>query len=137
MKGILGEFKEFISRGNLVDLAVAVVIGTAFAALVKAFVDNMITPIIAAIFGKPNFGDLVFTINGSEFHYGLFINALITFASVAAAIFFFVVKPMNVWTERAKRGDDPDVKECPECLSEIPYAARRCAHCTSELATAS
>jgi large conductance mechanosensitive channel len=133
MRGILGEFKEFISRGNLVDLAVAVVIGTAFAALVKAFVDNMITPIIAAIFGKPNFGDLVFTINGSEFHYGLFINALITFVSVAAAIFFFVVKPMNLWTERAKRGEDPDVKECPECLSEIPYAARRCAHCTSEL----
>ena len=104
MKGILGEFKEFISRGNLVDLAVAVVIGTAFAALVKAFVDDLITPIIAAVFGKPDFSALTFTINGSHFLYGSFINALITFLSVAAAIFFFVVKPMNVWTERAKRG---------------------------------
>lgn len=134
MSGILTEFKDFISRGNLVDLAVAVVIGTAFAALVKAFVDNMITPIIAAIFGQPDFGGLSFTINGSAFHYGLFINALITFLSVAAAIFFFVIKPMNVWTERAKRGEDPDVKECPECLSEIPFAATRCAHCTTQLA---
>jgi large conductance mechanosensitive channel len=133
MKGILGEFREFISRGNLVELAVAVVIGTAFAALVKSFVDNMITPIIAAVFGKADFSALSFTINGSDFGYGLFINALITFLSVAAAIFFFVVKPMNVMTERAKRGEDPDVKDCPECLSEIPYAATRCAHCTSQL----
>jgi large conductance mechanosensitive channel len=133
MKSVLVEFKEFISRGNLVDLAVAVVIGTAFAALVKSFVDNLITPIIAAIFGQANFGDLTFTINGSHFYYGLFINALITFISVAAAIFFFVVKPMNLWTERAKRGEDPDVKECPECLSEVPFKASRCAHCTSSL----
>lgn len=136
MKGVLTEFKEFISRGNLVDLAVAVVVGTAFAALVKSFVDNLITPIIAAIFGQPSFAGLKFTINGSEFLYGSFINALITFLSVAAAIFFFVVKPMNIWTERAKRGEDPDVKECPDCLSEIPYAAKRCAHCTSQLAPA-
>lgn len=134
MKGVLNEFKEFISRGNLVDLAVAVVIGTAFAALINALVADLITPIIAAIFGKPDFSGLTFTVNGSIFKYGSFLNALITFLSVAAAIFFFVVKPMNVWTERAKRGEDPDVKECPECLSEIPYAARRCAHCTSELA---
>lgn len=133
MKSILGEFKEFISRGNLVELAVAVVIGTAFAALIKSFVDNLITPIIAAIFGQPDFGDLVFRINGSAFHYGSFLNSLITFLSVAAAIFFFVVKPMNVWTERAKRGEDPDVKDCPECLSEIPFAATRCAHCTTQL----
>lgn len=136
MKSILGEFKEFISRGSLVELAVAVVIGTAFAALVKSFVDNLITPIIAALLGKPSFGDLAFTINGSEFGYGNFINALITFLSVAAAIFFFVVKPMNVMTERAKRGEDPAVKDCPECLSEIPYAAIRCAHCTSQLSGA-
>ncbi|MGK2878411.1 MAG: large conductance mechanosensitive channel protein MscL [Solirubrobacterales bacterium] len=134
MKGILSEFKEFISRGSLLELAVAVLIGTAFAALIKSFVDNLITPIIAAIFGKPSFADLAFTINGSEFGYGLFINALITFLSVAAAVFFFVVKPMNVWTERARRGEDPDVKDCPECLSEIPFAATRCAHCTSQLA---
>lgn len=133
MKGILSEFKEFISRGNLVELAVAVVIGTAFAALIKSFVDNLITPIIAAIFGQPSFGDLSFTINDSVFHYGLFLNALITFLSVAAAIFFFVVKPMNVWTERARRGDDPDIKDCPECLSEIPNAATRCAYCATQL----
>jgi large conductance mechanosensitive channel len=133
MRGIGGEFKEFISRGNLVELAVAVVIGTAFAALVNAFVADLITPIIAAIFGKPDFSGLSFTINESAFRYGSFLNALITFLSVAAAIFFFVVKPMNVWTERAKRGEDPDVKECPECLSEIPHAATRCAFCTSQL----
>lgn len=137
MKGILSEFKEFISRGNLVDLAVAVVIGTAFAALVKAFVDDLITPIVAAIFGKPDFSALHFTINGSIFLYGSFLNALITFLSVAAAIFFFVVKPMNVMSERARRGEDPDVKECPECLSEIPHAARRCAYCTTQLSGAS
>lgn len=136
MAGVLVEFKEFISRGNLVDLAVAVVIGTAFAALVNAFVADLITPIIAAIFGQPDFSDLTFTINGSVFKYGAFLNALITFLSIAAAIFFFVVKPMNVWTERAARGLDSDVKECPECLSEIPFAAKRCAYCTSDLAPA-
>jgi large conductance mechanosensitive channel len=136
LKGILGEFKEFISHGNLVELAVAVVIGTAFAALIRSFVDNLITPIIAAVFGQPNFGDLVFRINGSAFHYGLFLNALITFLSVATALFFFVVKPMNIWAERARSGDDPDVKDCPECLSEIPYAATRCAHCTTKLSGA-
>lgn len=134
MKSMLIEFKDFISRGNLVDLAVAVVIGTAFAALVNAFVADLITPIIAAIFGKPDFSELTFTINGSVFKYGSFLNALIAFLSVAAAIFFFVIKPMNLLSERVKRGEDPDVKDCPECLSEIPFAARRCAHCTSELA---
>ena len=135
MKGVLVEFKEFISRGNLVDLADAVVIGTAFAALVKAFVDNLITPIIAAIFGKPAFADLSFTINGSSFHYGLFINALITFLSVAAAIFFFVIKPLNAMAARRAAGrPDPesDTRACTECLSEIPKAARRCAFCTAE-----
>lgn len=134
MKSVLIEFKEFISRGNLIDLAVAVVIGTAFAALVNSLVADLLTPVIAAIFGKPDFSDLTFTINGSVFKYGSFLNALIAFLSVAAAIFFFVVKPVNVMTERVKRGEDPDVKDCPECLSEIPYAAKRCAHCTSELA---
>lgn len=134
MRGILKEFKDFIARGNLVDLAVAVVIGTAFAALVGSFVANMITPLIAAIFGQPDFSELQFTINGSVFFYGKFINALITFLSVAAAIFFFVVKPMNVLQERVKRGEDPDVKDCPECLMEIPYQATHCGHCTSQLA---
>lgn len=136
MKGIATEFKEFISRGNLVELAVAVVIGTAFAALVASLVADLITPVVAAIFGQPDFSGLTFTINGSVFKYGNFLNALVAFLTVAAAIFFFVVKPMNLWKEREKRGADPDVKDCPHCLSEIPYAATRCAHCTSELPAA-
>jgi large conductance mechanosensitive channel len=136
MRSAVKEFKEFIAHGNLVDLAVAVVIGAAFAALIKALVEDLITPVIAAIFGQPDFSGLKFTINSSVFLYGSFLNAVITFVSIAAAIFFLVVKPMNMLEERRKRGDDPDVKECPECLSEIPYAARRCAHCTSELTTA-
>lgn len=136
MTSILGEFKEFISRGNLVELAVAVVIGTAFAALINSLVKDLVTPVIAAVFGQPDFSSLTFTINESVFRYGSFLNALIAFLSVAAAIFFVVVKPMNIWTERVERGDDPDVKDCPECLSEIPYAAKRCAHCTSQLAGA-
>lgn len=136
MTSVLGEFKEFISRGNLVDLAVAVVIGTAFAALINSLVKDLITPIIAAVFGQPDFSNLTFTINESVFRYGSFLNALLAFISVAAAIFFVVVKPMNIWTERVKRGYDPDVKDCPECLSEIPYAAKRCAHCASQLAGA-
>ncbi len=125
-------FREFIMRGNVVDLAVAVVIGAAFGALVKAFVDNILTPIIAAFFGQPNFGNLVFTINGSEFHYGLFINALVSFLLIAAAIYYVVIVPMNHLAERRRRGQDPDTKECPECLSEIPAKARKCAHCGSE-----
>jgi large conductance mechanosensitive channel len=136
MKSIAVEFKDFITRGNLIDLAVAVVIGAAFAALVTALVADLVTPIIAAIFGKPDFSDLTFTINGSVFKYGSFLNALITFISVAAAIFFFVVKPYNVLMERISRGEDETHRECPECLSEIPIAAKRCAHCTSELAPA-
>jgi large conductance mechanosensitive channel len=133
MKAIATEFKEFVTRGNMIDLAVAVVIGAASAALINSLVADLITPIIAAVFGQPDFGSLTFTINGSVFKYGSFLNALIAFVSVAAAIFFFVVKPMNVWSERARRGEDPDVKDCPECLSQIPFAAKRCAHCTSVL----
>jgi large conductance mechanosensitive channel len=125
-------FREFIMRGNVIDLAVAVVIGAAFGAVVKAFVDNILTPIIAAIFGKPDFSNLVFTVNGSTFRYGLFINALISFLLVAAAIYFVVVLPMNKLAERRARGADPAVKECPECLSEIPHKARKCAFCGSE-----
>lgn len=136
MRGILKEFKDFIAHGNLIDLAVAVVIGTAFAALVKALVEDIVTPIIAAIFGKPDFSDLVFTINGSAFKYGSFLNAVITFVSVAAAVFFLIVKPMNLLTTRISEGKEPDVRGCPECLSEIPAAATRCAHCTTQLAPA-
>lgn len=134
---MIKEFKDFLMRGNVVDLAVAVVIGGAFGLVVQSLVADLITPLIAAIFGKPDFSALSFTINGSTFSYGSFLNALIAFVSVAGAIFFFVVKPMNVLDERRRSGLDPDTKECPECLSEIPFAARRCAHCTSEIGTAS
>ena len=136
MRGILNEFKAFLFRGNLIDMAVGIVIGLAFAALVTAFVADLITPIIAAIFGSHDFSQLTFTINGSTFKYGDFINALITFASVAAAIFFFVVKPVNSLTARYRTEPPPDptIKKCPECLSDIPSAARRCMYCTSEVA---
>jgi large conductance mechanosensitive channel len=136
---MLREFKQFIMRGNVVDLAIAVVIGTAFAAVVAAFVADIITPLIAAIFGQPDFSNLSFTINKSTFLYGDFINALITFLSVAAAIFFFVVKPLNVLEARRARGgptESPTTRPCPECLSEIPIAANRCAFCTTEVPAA-
>jgi len=124
-------FREFIMRGNSIDLAVAVVIGVAFGAVVKAFVDNLITPFIAAIVGKPDFSGLAFTINGSIFRYGLVINALVTFLLVAAAVYFVVVAPLNKLAERRARGRDPVTKQCPECLSEIPHGARKCAFCGS------
>ena len=135
MPSLLKEFREFILRGNLVDLAVAVVIGTAFAAVVGAFVKDIVTPLIAAIGGKPDFGNLAFTINGSRFTYGDFINALITFLIIAAVIFFFVIKPVNAMMARYKpepKVDEP-VHECPECLSDIPIRARRCAFCSTEV----
>jgi large conductance mechanosensitive channel len=135
-KGIVTEFKEFILRGNVVELAVAVVIGTAFTAVVTSLVANIFTPLIAAIFGKPDFKDLTFTINGSVFTYGLFLNALISFLSIAVVVFFFVVKPMNYLLERRRKGldeEDSDERACPDCLSSIPKAATRCAFCTSEV----
>ena len=131
------DFKEFLLRGNLVDVAVGIVIGVAFAALVTAFVADLITPLIAAIFGKHDFSSLYFTINGSKFLYGDFINALITFVSIAAAIFFFVVRPYNhLMARRTTEPADETVRPCPECLSEIPKAARRCSFCTVEVAAA-
>jgi large conductance mechanosensitive channel len=133
---MLKGFKEFILRGNVVDLAVAVVIGVAFGAVVAAFVADVITPLIAAIFGKPDFGSLMFTINRSTFKYGSFINAVIAFVLVAAAVYFAIVVPMNAMAARRAKGEDPTTKECPECLSEIPIGARRCSHCTSELSPA-
>jgi large conductance mechanosensitive channel len=134
MRGLTTEFKNFLARGSIIDLAVAFVIGTAFAAVVKALVADLLTPIIALIFGNPDFSTLSFTINNSHFFYGDFINALITFISVAAAIFFFVVKPLNVMAARRAAGrpdPDSDTRACTECLSEIPKAARRCAFCTA------
>ena len=135
-KGTLSEFKEFILRGNVVDLAVAVVIGTAFAAVVKALVTDILTPLIAAIVGKPDFAALHFRIHKSIFLYGDVINNIITFVSVAAAVFFLVVKPINYLTERRKRGEsEPEStdRSCPECLSSIPKKATRCAFCTAEV----
>jgi large conductance mechanosensitive channel len=129
---LLSDFKQFVLRGKVVDLAVAVVIGTAFAAVVKALVTDLLTPIIALIFGKPSFEDLSFTINGSHFLYGDFINNLITFLSIAAAVFFFVVAPItHLMARRAQ--EDPDTKECPECTSAIPVKARRCPLCTAQI----
>jgi large conductance mechanosensitive channel len=131
---MLKEFRQFILRGNVVDLAVAVVIGAAFGAVVTALIADIITPLIAAIFGKPSFASLSFTINNSTF-----LNAVLTFVTIAAAIFFLVVKPLNALTARRAAGaptESPTTRPCPECLSEIPIAARRCAHCTSQLAPA-
>jgi large conductance mechanosensitive channel len=133
MKSLVDDFKKFLVKGNLVTTAVALVMALVFAALVKAFIADLITPIIAMIFGKSNFADLTFTINGSQFFYGDFINALITFVVTAAAIFFFVVKPYEVWEERRMTDDPPSIKECPECTTEIPAAARRCPQCTAVL----
>jgi large conductance mechanosensitive channel len=130
---MLQDFKSFLTRGNLVELAVAFVIGIVFAALVKAFIADIITPIIALIFGKPNFESLSFTINSSHFLYGDFINSIFTFVTTAAAVFFFVVKPYNHY-QANRVADDPDIKECPECTTEIPAKARRCPHCTAQLA---
>jgi large conductance mechanosensitive channel len=135
-KSIFTEFKEFLLRGNVVDLAVAVVIGAAFGAVVTALVKDLLTPIIAAIFGKPNFGNLTFTIHKSKFLYGDFVNAVIAFVSIAAAVFFFVVKPVNYLMERRQKGQsDPESSDrpCPECLSTIPKAATRCAFCTAQV----
>jgi large conductance mechanosensitive channel len=131
---MLREFRQFLFRGNIVDLAVAVVIGTAFVAVVNAFIADILTPIVAAIFGKPDFSSLSFHINGSTFLYGSFLNALFTFVTVAVVIFFLVVKPMEAMTRRSGTADEePVTRECPECLSVIPGAARRCSHCTSQV----
>jgi len=125
-------FREFIMRGNVIDLAVAVVIGAAFGVLVTSMVEDLLTPLIAAIFGKPDFSDLTFTINKSEFRYGEFINAVISFLSIAAAVYFFIVVPMN----KLKGPAEVTTRNCPECTSEIPLAAKRCPMCTAQIPTA-
>jgi large conductance mechanosensitive channel len=127
------EFKAFLLRGNVVDLAVGIVIGAAFGAVVTALVRDLITPIIAAVIGEPNFSGLTFTINHSTFKYGDFINVLIAFLSISTAVFFFVVKPVNVLMARRKTGVDveSETRPCSECLSEIPRRARKCAFCAS------
>lgn len=128
------EFRAFLLRGNVVDLAVAVVIGAAFGAVVTSFVANILTPLIA-VPGTTDFSDLKTSIGGGTFLYGQFLNDLLAFILIAAAVFFFVVKPVNVLMARRKTQPDveSDTKQCPECLSNIPTAARRCAFCTSNL----
>jgi large conductance mechanosensitive channel len=129
MKG----FKAFLLRGNIVELAIAVVIGIAFGVVITAFVKDLVTPLIAAIGGKPDFGALTFTINNSKFLYGEFINAAIAFLIIALVIYFLVVIPYTAMVERSRKEPpaDPTIKKCPECLSDIPKDARRCAFCTS------
>ena len=130
-------FREFVLRGNVVDMAVGVVIGAAFGAIVTAFVKDLLTPLIAALVGKPDFSAYMFEVNGSKFLYGDFMNAVIAFLLVAAALYYFVVLPVNTLMARIKKGGAPaapEKKTCPECLSEIPIAARKCAFCTSLVA---
>ena len=128
---MLREFKQFLLRGNVVDLAVGVVIGAAFGTVVSALVFDILTPFISAIAKVPDFSNLTFTINDSKFSYGHFVNTLISFILVASTIFFFVVKPMNMLIARSKKGPpaDPTTRKCNECLSEIPIKAKRCSHC--------
>src|SRR3954465_8739169 len=134
--GMMKGFKQFLLRGNVLDLAVAVVMGAAFGAVVTALVKDLITPIIAAVVGKPDFSSILFEVNGSKFLIGDFINALVSFLLIGAAVYFFVILPVNTLMARLRRGEappDPTTKKCPECLSDVPIAARRCAFCTSAL----
>lgn len=127
---MLEDFKNFLLRGNVVDLAVAVVIGVAFGAVVTSFVDDILTPIVT-IPGETNFADLDVTVGGAVIRYGLFLNALVAFVLIATAVFFLVVRPVGALVERRRAREESTTRECPECLSEIPKAATRCAHCTA------
>ncbi|MGO4881836.1 MAG: large conductance mechanosensitive channel protein MscL [Bryobacteraceae bacterium] len=136
---MLKGFKQFLLRGNVIDLAVAVVIGVAFGAVVNALVKDLLTPLIAAIGGKPDFSAIKFKVNGSEFLIGDFVNAVVAFLMIAAAIYFFVIVPVNAVMARARRGQappDPTTKQCPECLTTIPIQARRCAACAQPVGPA-
>lgn len=133
MSKVMQDFKKFLLRGNVVDLAIAVVIGTAFGAVIASLVKDLFTPLFGII-GEKDFSDLTFTVRGSIFRYGVFVNALIAFLMVATAVYFLVIVPMNTLTARTRteaKPADPTTKKCTECLSEIPLAAKRCAHCTS------
>ena len=135
MPKILQDFKQFLLRGNVVDLAVGVVVGAAFGSVVTAIVADLLTPFIAAVAKVPDFSGLIFTINGSQFKYGHFINALISFILVAAAVFFCVVKPMNMLVSKSRKEApaDPTTKKCLECMGEIPLAAKRCMYCGQKI----
>jgi large conductance mechanosensitive channel len=136
VKDIANEFKAFILRGNVIDLAIAVVIGAAFGAVITAFTTDIISPLLAAFGGKPDFSkEWILTVNGGKFLFGAFVTAIINFVILAAIIFFFVVKPINTLMSRRKQElpPDPTTRECPYCLSEIPIKATRCAFCTQEV----
>jgi large conductance mechanosensitive channel len=135
VKGTLNEFKAFILRGNVVDLAVAVVVGSAFSGIVNALVKDLITPLIAAIGGQQHFAALYFPINNSQFMYGDFINSVFNFLIIASVVFFLIVKPINLLMSHRKKGPPPDptTRECPYCISQIPIKAMRCAYCTAEV----
>ena len=133
---MLKGFQQFMLRGNVVDLAVAVVIGGAFGGVVSSLVKDLLTPFIAALFGKPDFSAIAFEVNGSKFMVGSFINAVVSFLLIGSSVYFFIVAPMNALTERMRKGQpppDPTARQCPECLSEIPIAARRCKFCATAL----
>lgn len=132
---LIGDFKAFLLRGNVIDLAVAVVIGAAFGAVVTSLVEDMLTPLLAAIFGEPDFSALTFSINDSVFRYGSFINAVIAFTMIAAAVFFAVVVPVNAFIARSRKEPPPDptVKKCPRCMNDIPVDATKCGFCTVDL----
>lgn len=138
MRGLVTEFKTFVLRGNVVDLAVGIVIGVAFAGVVQALVRDLLTPLIAAIVGRPDFGALSFRVHSSVFRYGDFLNVLLSFVLIAAAVFFFVVKPVNMMTSHFSHRETPEptTRRCPFCLMDIPLKARRCAFCTTELGAA-
>lgn len=131
---MLKGFRQFMLRGNVVDLAVAVIIGGAFGGVVSSLVKDLLTPFIGAIFGKPDFSAIAFEVNGSKFMVGSFINAVVSFLLVGTAVYFFIVTPMNAIAERLRKGEpppDPTTRQCPECLSEVPIAARRCKFCAT------
>ncbi|MET9240014.1 large conductance mechanosensitive channel protein MscL [Nonomuraea sp. NPDC003709] len=131
----MGGFKSFLLRGNIVELAVAVIVGATFSGLVQALVSDLITPLIGAITGgrQPNFADYSFTVNGSRFKYGDFLNHLVTFLMVSAVVYWLIVAPMTRLISLLDRNKDATTKQCPECLTDIPAEARRCAACTVEL----
>lgn len=136
---MLSGFKQFILRGNVIDMAVGVVIGVAFGGVITALTKDLLTPFIAAIFGKPDFSAISFTIHDSVFPVGDFMNAVVSFLLIAAAVYFFVVTPINALVSRMRKAPapaDPTTKKCPECLSEIPIDARRCSHCSQPVAAA-
>ena len=129
------DFRAFLLRGNVVDLAVGIIIGAAFSSVVTALVKDLITPLIAALLGKPHFDQLDFTVNGSHFLFGDFINAVFSFVLMAAVVFFFIVRPINELTTRFRHEPppDPSMRKCPYCLSDIPTLSTRCSHCTAEV----